>query len=495
MIMLSPGVKTRELDFSAYIPQISTTIWAIAGTATKGPVEKATLITSIAQLTEVFGPASDGSYGLIAGAQFLSKGNQLYFTRAVGTGTVKASAKAKDNSGTPADIVDFSAKDPGSWYNGKVVVNISNIDAPNKTFDVKVIVDGVDKTIYEGVSLLASSGSSYIESIMSGDKYVDVDDLGNGTATTVPTAQDVTLTGGADGAAVTKVEISAALNKAYTNTDSLMINLISAPGYAEASVVNTLLTIAENRGDTLALIDTPFGLKPQEAMDWHNGKLTGTDYPTAALNSSYGALYWSWLKVNNGFTGKDIWTPPSGNIAAVYANNDNVAEEWFAPAGHRRGHMSLPLDVEYTPDGGERDALYSNGSAINPIVNFAQQGITVWGQRTLQRKPSATDRVGVRRMLLSARRAVALSSQYVVFEQNDEFTWNEWKSMIEPYFESIKARRGLYDFKVIMDRTTVTDDAIDRGEMPGQILLKPTKAAEFMPLDFTLMSTGASFGG
>jgi phage tail sheath protein FI len=181
-------------------------------------------------------------------------------------------------------------------------------------------------------------------------------------------------------------------------------------------------------------------------------------------------------------------------MAAVFAHNDTVGEAWFAPAGLRRGRMVSPLAVEISPTPGERDLLYGDGNAINPIVNFAQDGITVWGQRTLQRNSSATDRVNVRRLLLMARRAVATSSAFFNFEQNDEFTWAEWKDMVEPFFASIKARRGLYEYLVVMDGSTVMSHHIDANQMPGQIFIKPTKTAEFIPIDFVLSATGASFG-
>jgi phage tail sheath protein FI len=156
--------------------------------------------------------------------------------------------------------------------------------------------------------------------------------------------------------------------------------------------------------------------------------------------------------------------------------------------------MVTPLAVELSPTSGERDLLYGVGNVINPIVNFAQDGITVWGQRTLQRRPSATDRVNVRRLLLMARRAVATSSAFFNFEQNDEFTWAEWVDTITPFFASIKARRGLYDFRVVMDGSTVMPHHIDSGQMPGQIFLQPTRTAEFIPIDFVLTATGATFG-
>jgi len=241
----------------------------------------------------------------------------------------------------------------------------------------------------------------------------------------------------------------------------------------------------------MALIDPPMELNVQEVVDWHNGDLEGGDYPNQALSSSYAATYWPWMQYSDPFHGGRIWLPPSGEIAATYARNDRMAYPWFAPAGHQRGSLNKPLDIETSPNQGARDYMYGDGDAVNPIVNFTQEGITVWGQRTLQRRPSALDRVNVRRLLLMMRKAIAASTKYLVFEPNDEFTWNEWTGMVEPYLENLQNSRALYDYRVQMDENTVTPQAIDQGRMPGRIIIKPTKAAEFITIDFILVRTGA----
>jgi hypothetical protein len=142
----------------------------------------------------------------------------------------------------------------------------------------------------------------------------------------------------------------------------------------------------------------------------------------------------------------------------------------------------------------EMNLLYGNDNAINPIINFRRQGFVIWGQRTLQREDTALDRVNVRRLMLYVRKIISASSAFVVFEQNDVATWNLWKSMINPFLEGIMRARGLYEYKVAMDATIVTAAHIDRNEMPGQVMLRPTKSAEFVTIDFVLKSTGATFG-
>jgi phage tail sheath protein FI len=157
-----------------------------------------------------------------------------------------------------------------------------------------------------------------------------------------------------------------------------------------------------------------------------------------------------------------------------------------------RGRLNLVIDSERDLSETETDLLYGNDNAVNPIINYRKQGFVVWGQRTLQRDDTALDRVNVRRMLLYVRKLVATSSAYLVFEQNDTGTWTRWTNMVTPFLENIKKSRGLYEYMVVMDSTTVSAANIDRGEMPGKILLKPTKTAEFIVIDFVLKNTGAT---
>lgn len=488
MVMLSPGVQTAEKDFSSYIPAVSTSVLGLVVTGSKGPVGQETLITNEGALINTFGAPTNDDLGLIAGTQYLTRGSQMYVVRVAGAGAVKAEGTV---SGGLETALNLEAPHVGTGYNGYKFV-VSNVDAAAKTFTGAIVANGTEVIKKFAVSMDPTSENYVEDAFADAVEYIVVQDATDGTNATLPSEGEYELAGGSNGSAVGAAEVVNGL-KRFTNTDTLAINLLAAPGFSQAAVISELISICEGRGDALALIDTPFGLKPQEVIDWHNGKGGGADDPEQAINSSYAAIYWSWLKVLNPYTGKEVWTPPSGLISAVYAYNDSVAETWFAPAGLRRGRMARPLAVEYSPDGGERDALYSQGNVINSIVNFAQDGITVWGQRTAQRQPSATDRVNVRRLLLSSRRAVALSTKYFTFEQNDEFTWAEWVDMVEPFFASIKARRGLYDYMIQMDATTVTPFHQDRGEMPGRIYLKPTKTAEFISVDFIISATGAEF--
>lgn len=278
----------------------------------------------------------------------------------------------------------------------------------------------------------------------------------------------------------------------FANAEEIDLNLLAVPGISSAAVINEMLLICTIRQDTFCIIDPPLGLSVQQVVDWHNGAGSYSDHQ--AFNSYFGALYWPWTRIYDAVNRQSVWVPPSGLVSGVYAYTDYTTETWFAPAGLNRGHLIQPEKLETrSPDLGERDLMYGNQNAVNPIVKFPKDGITVWGQRTLSRKPSALDRVNVVRMILYLRKVISTAARYLVFEPNDPITWADLVNRVEPYLESVKARRGLYDFKVICDNTTNPPDAIDRNEMRAVIALKPVKAAEFIQLDFVVTNTGTKF--
>jgi len=277
----------------------------------------------------------------------------------------------------------------------------------------------------------------------------------------------------------------------FDDPDRFDISLLAIPGNSSGSVIAAGLQFCERRGDCLYVVDPPFGLRPQQVVDWHNGILLSD--LTNSLNSSYGALYYSWIKVFDQFNGGEIFIPPSGHVMSVFARTARVAEQWFAPAGLNRGKLITALDIEYNPTIGERDLLYGFNNAVNPLVNFFQDGITVWGQRTLQRLDSALDRVNVRMLLIFLKKALTRLCRRFIFEPNDEFLWAQVKNIINPFLGDIASRRGLTAFKTIVDETNNTPERIDRSELWISILLKPTRAAEFVVLNLAVLRTDAGF--
>lgn len=278
---------------------------------------------------------------------------------------------------------------------------------------------------------------------------------------------------------------------AFENPEVYDINLMATPGFSSGAVIGQSIQMCMSRGDVLYLVDPPYGLRPQQVVDWHNGMLLSD--LRQAINSSYATLYWSWLQIFDQFTGDYIWIPPSGHALSVFARTSRVAEQWFAPAGLRRGRLITPIDVEYSPTLPERDLLYGSGNAVNPIVNFPQDGITIWGQRTLQRMASALDRVNVRMLLSYIKKNLTRALRPFVFEQNDEITWEQMRTTASSFLADIKARRGLEDFRVICDETTNTPERRDRNEAWISLFIKPTKVIEFIVLNIVVMRSTQSF--
>jgi phage tail sheath protein FI len=241
--------------------------------------------------------------------------------------------------------------------------------------------------------------------------------------------------------------------------------------------------MVEQRNDCFYIMDTTaFG----DSIDLATAQ-------ASAVDSNMVATYYPWVKTIDINTNKLISVPPSVLLPGVFAANDRVAAEWFAPAGLNRGGLIGAVSVQNRLTQSEKDTLYEG--KVNPIVQFPGQGIVVFGQKTLQDKPSALDRINVRRLLLTVRKYIASTSRFLVFEQNTSTTRNRFINIVNPYLEAIQQRQGLYAFRVVMDESNNTPDVIDRNIMKGSIFLQPTKTAEFIQIDFNILPTGASFNG
>jgi phage tail sheath protein FI len=268
------------------------------------------------------------------------------------------------------------------------------------------------------------------------------------------------------------------------NQDDYRFNVLTAPGLTiedNAAQIALLVNVVQGRGDAITVIDsTTYGAPLSTATN-----------SAATLNSSYAATYWPWLQTLDPSTGQLAWVPASTMVPAVYAFNDSVSEPWFAPAGINRGGLDTVVRAERKLTQAQRNSLYVGN--VNPIATFPGQGVVIFGQKTLQKKASALDRVNVRRLLIALKGYISQVANNLVFEQNTIATRNAFLSQVNPYLESVQQRQGLYAFRVIMDDSNNTPDVIDRNQLIGQIYLQPTKTAEFIYLDFNILPTGATF--
>lgn len=266
-----------------------------------------------------------------------------------------------------------------------------------------------------------------------------------------------------------------------SNKDVYNFNLLMTPGLIyrlHTPIITSGINLCEGRGDVLYIFDS-------SCID---DTVDTVSNITSTLDTNYAATYYPWGKLLDTDMNKFVWVPPSVFVPRAISFNDKIGYAWSAPAGLNRAILDNILDVRIQLDESERDTLYSN--KVNPIATF-QEGITVWGQKTLQQKSSALDRINVRRLLISMKKYTDSKIKYVVFEQNTVLTRNTIINILTPYMDNIKQRGGLYDFKIIVNEQTNTNEVIDRNQLNGIIYIKPTKTAEFINLEWTI--TGTSF--
>jgi len=273
----------------------------------------------------------------------------------------------------------------------------------------------------------------------------------------------------------------------FKNPEATNINVFATPGIDTFSNTNlveeTIEMVEQDRADSLYIVTTPDTdaggevLLPEDVADQLFGQ----------FDSNYTCTYWPWIQINDSENNVYIYVPPTRDVVRNIALTDNIAFPWFAVAGVQRGDVdAIKARVKLTLS--ERDTLYEN--RINPIATFASEGIKIWGNKTLQVRESALDRINVRRLLLQARKLISAVAIRLLFEQNDDIVRNQFLSLVNPILDNIRAERGLTDFRVVLD---VTPESIDRNELCGRIFLKPTRALEFICVEFNVVPTGASF--
>ena len=363
---------------------------------------------------------------------------------------------------------------------------------------VKNTVDYIDENGVIRINSLSSSlpqaGSGSLNGGFGGgtDGFCGFDSLGNENGSqseTVNFYENIsTQTQGFKPDDITDAEGGAAYSEALdllSNQDEFDVNLILAPGLihnVHSPVTNKLIDVCEDRGDCFTIIDpVVYGKNPADAVT-----------EAEAVDSNFAAMYYPWVKVpDTQIPGTQRWVPPSVVLGGIYAFNDRVAHPWFAPAGLNRGGITTAIQAERKLTQGNRDTLYD--SNVNPIATFPGQGVTVFGQKTLQKKNSALDRINVRRLLIRVKKFIASSSRFLVFEQNTNATRQRFLNIVNPFLDQVQSQSGLSAFRVVIDGSNNTPDTFDRNQLIGQLFLQPTRTAEFIVLDFTVQPTGASF--
>ena len=365
------------------------------------------------------------------------------------------------------DGASYYLQQTGSYVGDSAYVRVkSTITTPNYLDN-----NGDPKSEYTASIPINQSGSFKNASGTLGDASEYYDKI-----LTADRAQGVPVTGTTGQDYISMINL-------LSNKDDYRFNILLAPGLfnsLQTSAVTSIISVAEDRGDFIFVND----------LYTYGATLSQVTSQATGRNTSYAASYWPWVQTQDPDSGRNVWVPASTVIGGVYAYNDRVAEPWFAPAGINRGGLQV-IRAERRLSQTDRDTLYQN--KVNPIATFPGQGVVVYGQKTLQTKPSALDRVNVRRLLIALKSYISQVANNLVFEQNTTTTRNNFLAQVNPYLESVQQRQGLYAFRVIMDESNNTAVDIDRNQLNGGIYVQPTKTAEFIYLDFNITPTGATF--
>jgi len=360
----------------------------------------------------------------------------------------------------------------GTYPNRSRYVRVSSVNLPTVNY---LANDGT--TVNADAASVSFSGSLPITG--SGSFYNATGDIVQTGANNYFSASAATKTQGLEAGNYTDV-----INL-LANQDEYLFNVIAAPGLnysvsAHQTEIDRLISTVEVRGDAIVVVDAAS----------YGSTVATAAASVSSINTSYGATYWPWLQVQTA-TGRNEFVPASVVIPGVYAATDRSSAPWFAPAGLTRGGIVGVIQAERKLTKGQRDDLYD--ANVNPIATFPGAGIAVFGQKTLQKKASALDRVNVRRLLIELKKFFSDQARNLVFEQNTITTRNRFLSIVTPYMENVVQRQGLFAFRIVMDDSNNTNDVIDRNQLVGQIFIQPAKTAEYIILDFTVEPTGATF--
>jgi len=545
---LSPGVNVSEIDLTTIVPSVATSIGAFAGKFAWGPVGEIITVSDEVRLVDRFGSPNSNNYEYwFSAANFLAYSNNLKVVRAYGADTYTATANGSPNviikndddwednwSGGANTYGEFAARYPGALGNSlKVSVADANTysswtyasqftDTPGTStyvsnaggsldemhiivLDEDGLITGTQGTVLEKYGFVSKAGdakddsgnTNYYKNVIGNkSRYIHwMSHHANGTnwgsdASGVTFANlsanvTVSLAAGADGT-VSTANVVTAYDK-FDNADAVDVNLVIS-GPANQTIAADLITMAETRKDCVVF------LSPEKADVVDNAGSEVTDikaYRDSLTSSSYAVIDSNWKYQYDKYNDVYRWVPCNADLAGLAARTDLERDPWFSPAGPNRGIMRNTLKLAWNPTKTNRDDLYVKG--INPVVTFQGEGTQLFGDKTMLSKPSAFDRINVRRLFIILEKAIARAARFSLFEFNDQFTRAQFVNLVEPYLRDIQGRRGITDFRVVCDESNNTGEVIDRNEFIGDIYIKPARSINFIQLNFVAVRTGVSF--
>lgn len=551
---LSPGVNVSELDLTTVVPSALTTAGAFAGTFKWGPANQVVLVDSEITLSKTFGtPDSNSAISFFTAANFLAYGNNLSVVRAINANTKNASANTlastqiqnpsifqqsylnQNNNNAYGPFVARYAGDLGNSLSVTVIdtgntarsdlftsvpgtsESVSNMGGANDEIHI-VVVDagglfsGTKNTVLEtfpfvskasdAISLNDGSSNYYKQVIFNKSKYIyaiDPSDYANTSSTWGLTASNTNfgsispktitynLSGGTTGT-VSIADTQTAYSE-FTNKETYDISLVLT-GNANTTVQQYVIdNIANSRKDCVAFISPP-----QSTVVNNPGYETSsiqTWLSTLDRSSSYVVADSGWKYQFDVYNNVYRWIPLNADVAGLCVYTDSVRDPWFSPAGFNRGAIKNAIKLAWNPSKTYRDTLYSSG--VNPVVSFPGQGVILYGDKTLQNKPSAFDRINVRRLFIVLEKTISRAAQSSLFEFNDEFTRAQFVALVTPFLRDVQGRRGITDFKVVCDTTNNTSQVIDSNQFVGDIYIKPARSTNFIQLNFISVGSGVEF--
>jgi phage tail sheath protein FI len=550
---LSPGVNVSEIDLTTIVPQVGTTTGGFVGIFNWGPVDEIKTMSSEIDLVNTFGLPDANTYeSFFTAANFLAYADNLKLVRSVGAAARNAAnsvgvlIKNRDayessysslSSNTTGYL--FAAKYPGSLGNSLKVSICANTGgfstypyasnyngAPNTStyvagvggsgdemhitvVDEDGFISGTANTVLERFGYISKAsdatnedGSSnyYVNVLTDQSKYVyaiahaansNSGVTGSGTAFTggdggTAGVFGVSLVGGVDASPAT-ANVQVSYDK-FKNADETDISLIITGAHSNVVSKYVVDNIAEVRKDCVVFISPA----KTDVVNQSGSEVTNITTTRNAHNSSSYAFFdsgWKYQfdKYNNVYR----WVPLNGDIAGLCVRTDTQRDAWFSPAGFNRGQIKNVVKLAWNPTKTNRDDLYKIG--VNSVVTFQGEGTVLYGDKTMLSKPSAFDRINVRRLFIVLEKAISRAAKYSLFEFNDEFTRAQFKALVEPYLRDVQGRRGIFDFKVVCDSTNNTPEVIDRNEFVGDIYIKPARSINFIQLNFVAVRTGVAF--
>jgi len=524
-IQLSPGVSVTEVDLTTVVPSVSTSTGAFVGNFEWGPASVRVTVDSENTLASVFGTPNSNTYtSFFTAASFLAYSNDLRVVRAISTDTRTATANSSASVQIANEDVYETEYLQGSNANAYGAFASRYAGAAGNAIQVNVY-DNASAATFANTNITSGGVSRAWSSVVNGAP---------GTSTYVSTAGGANdefhvvvtdSTGAITGTKGSVLEVFPYVSKAidavdgnnqttywknviftnsnfiygmdavdYANTNATWGDTAANTTFARTAAVNTTLNLSG--GITAALTDGDINVISPRYSDVVNQSGGETDniknwLETLARSSSYTVTDSGWKYMYDKYNGVYRYVPLNGDIAGLCAFTDQVRDPWFSPAGFNRGAIKNAVKLSWNPNQTQRDILYPLG--VNPVVTFPGQGTVLYGDKTLQSKPSAFDRINVRRLFITLEKAISRAAKFSLFEFNDDFTRAQFVALVAPFLRDVQGRRGIYDFRVVCDTTNNTPQVIDNNQFVGDIYIKPARSINFIRLNFIAVGTGVQF--